>query len=244
MKVVISQPMYFPWRGIFEQIKLADIFVHYDDVKMPQGRSFINRVQLKTPDGFDWMTIPLTRHGASSAPINTVETAPSRSWREDHLNLFHHNYSRAPYYKDAKILLEETLKTGGDRLADIAIRSMELCASYLGLKTKFILSSHLSIPGRSSEKLRDVVKHLGGTVYITGHGGKNYLNYGLFERAKIRVEFMDYKKTSYPQLWGDFNPYVSILDLIANTGSNAADYLDSGTCYWKEFLEVNEKHEE
>ena len=49
-KIVISQPMLFPWIGIFEQIKLSDVYVHYDDAQLPQGRSFINRVQIKTKD--------------------------------------------------------------------------------------------------------------------------------------------------------------------------------------------------
>ena len=45
--VVISQPMLFPWVGMFEQVALADVFVHYDDVQFSKG-SFTNRVQLKT----------------------------------------------------------------------------------------------------------------------------------------------------------------------------------------------------
>ncbi len=48
---------------------------------------------------------------------------------------------------------------------------------------------------------------------------------------------MDYRKTPYPQLHGEFTPYVSILDLIANTGGESGDYINSGTIYWKEFLQ-------
>ena len=41
-------------------IKLADIIVHYDDVQFSKG-SFTNRVQIKTKDGFKWMTVPLEK---------------------------------------------------------------------------------------------------------------------------------------------------------------------------------------
>ena len=59
MRVVISQSMYFPWVGMLEQIRLADVFIHYDDVQFSKG-SFSNRVQVKQPDGTSaWMTIPL-----------------------------------------------------------------------------------------------------------------------------------------------------------------------------------------
>ena len=37
MKVVISQPMLFPWVGMLEQIMLADVFVHYTAI---EGKGF------------------------------------------------------------------------------------------------------------------------------------------------------------------------------------------------------------
>jgi len=56
--VVISQPMYFPWIGMLEQIKLCDAFVYYDDVQFSRG--FFNRVQVKTLHGVKWLTVPLS----------------------------------------------------------------------------------------------------------------------------------------------------------------------------------------
>ena len=43
MKVVITQPMLFPWVGLLEQIMLADVLVNYADVQFSKG-SFTNRV--------------------------------------------------------------------------------------------------------------------------------------------------------------------------------------------------------
>lgn len=56
MKVVISQPFYLPWPGLFNQIKMADIFIHYDDAQLPQGRSFCSRVQIRTKDKIGWLS--------------------------------------------------------------------------------------------------------------------------------------------------------------------------------------------
>ena len=58
MKVVITQPMFFPWAGLLEQLRMADIIVYYDDVQFSKG-SFTNRVQIKTPFGKKWLTVPL-----------------------------------------------------------------------------------------------------------------------------------------------------------------------------------------
>ena len=58
MKVVISQSMFFPWVGFLEQLKLADVYVFYDDVQFSKG-GFTNRAQVKANDGVKWMTVPL-----------------------------------------------------------------------------------------------------------------------------------------------------------------------------------------
>ena len=69
--VVILQPQFFPWRGVFEQIRLADEFVHLDDAQFQKG-GFTNRVQLKTANGPLWLTVPVLRHG-KLPPIAEVE---------------------------------------------------------------------------------------------------------------------------------------------------------------------------
>jgi len=78
---------------------------------------------------------------------------------------------------------------------------------------------------------------LKGKVYITGHGAANYLDHQLFEKAGISVEYMNYKMRPYKQAYGQFTPYVSILDLIANAGKAGKKYLTPQTISWKKFLE-------
>ena len=58
MNAVISQPMYFLWGGLFEQMRLADIYVHYTQVQYVR-RCFMNSVQTKTRLGLTWTTAVL-----------------------------------------------------------------------------------------------------------------------------------------------------------------------------------------
>ena len=81
--IVISQPMFLPWIGIFEQLNLCDIFVHYDDVQFPQGRSFINSVQIKTKDGIKCLTVPIDRKN-SAKNINETLISYTEDWRDHH----------------------------------------------------------------------------------------------------------------------------------------------------------------
>jgi hypothetical protein len=97
-------------------------------------------------------------------------------------------------------------------------------------------SSEMTIGGESSRRVLDIVLAVGGNVYVTGHGARNYLDHELFERAGVQVRYMDYRKAAYPQLHGEFTPYVSVLDLIANVGADGVRFIDSPSVHWKEFL--------
>ena len=61
--------------------------------------------------------------------------------------------------------------------------------------------------------------------YLTGPSAKNYLDVRLFEAAGIEVTYPDYNYPEYPQLYGNFEPNLSILDLLFNTGSEAGQYI-------------------
>lgn len=232
MRVVISQPMFFPWPGLFEQIKLCDVFVHYDDVALPQGRSFVSRVQIKSQRGSEWLTAPVKR----ARLIKDVELDNTQRWRAQHINMIGHLYAAAPFGQDMKKIVQDMYDADFNAIADLNIATVEKIAAYLGLEARFIRSSSLGTVSSGSQKLLDIVCNLAGSTYITGHGARNYLDHELFERAGISVEYMNYKLTPYPQLHGDFNPYVSILDAIGNLGCKAKSVLNSNSQNWRDFL--------
>jgi hypothetical protein len=59
--IVILRPQYFPWAGVFEQIRLADIYVHHDDVQFPQRRSpYVTILALIANVGDGWRILPST----------------------------------------------------------------------------------------------------------------------------------------------------------------------------------------
>ncbi|MCT7961889.1 WbqC family protein [Laspinema sp. D1] len=238
MKIVISQPMYFPWVGMFEQINLCDAYVNYDDVQFSKG-SFTNRVQIKTNSsrGFNWLTVPV-KNLKLGILINDLEINNQKNWQNQHLELLKQAYKNAPYVKEMLDLVTNLFDLYLTTISELSMKSMELVISYFDLASDktFYTASNLGIEGSSSERVYQIVKYLNGTHYITGHGAKNYLDHSLFEKNGIRVEYMDYLKLPYPQQFSAFNPHVSVLDLIANTGKQGKNYIRSSTIYWKEFL--------
>lgn len=232
-KVVVLQPQFLPWVGFFEQIILSDVFVFYDDVQFPQGRSFTNRVQIKTRNGsIKWLTVPTKHEGKKN--INETLLDNTQNWKEKHLNLIRENYKNAKYFKNLMKLLEEIYSIPSNNLSELNTKAIIIICDYLDIKSEFIKSSELSIKGKSTERLVDIVAHLNGSHYITGHGALNYLNFESFEQQGITVEVMKYNCRQYHQMAGEFTPYVSIIDGIANEGKGIVDIMDSKAVYWKE----------
>lgn len=235
MRVVISQSMLFPWVGMLEQVRLADVFVHYDDVQFSKG-SFVNRVQVKTPDGFKWMTIPLHELRLGQR-INEVQPLPIERWRDTHLRLLERSFKDAPHVRDAMELAEAVYGQHPENLAALTRASMLSLCNYFGLmeSTRFVDINTLDATGSSSDRVLSAVRQLGGSTYITGHGAARYLDHPLFEQHGIEVVYMDYQRRAYPQAHGAFNPYVTGLDLVAHCGRQGYQQLCSGTVSWKEF---------
>lgn len=236
MRVVISQSMLFPWVGLLEQVRLADVFVHYDDVQFSKG-SFVNRVQVKTAEGMRWMTLPL-RELHLGQRIDEVQVADPARWRGQHLGLLAHSFADAPFAADALALAEAVYAEPRASLGVLARASLMALVSYFGLDggRRFVDVADLGIRGSNSQRVLDVVRQLDGTHYITGHGAARYLDHALFDRADVQVQYMDYQCRPYPQPHGPFTPYVSGLDLVAHCGRGGLDRIASTAIPWRKFM--------
>jgi hypothetical protein len=234
--VVISQSMLFPWVGMLEQIRLADTFVHYDDVQFSKG-SFVNRVQIKTPQGMKWMTVPVRQQHLGQR-INEVAIAEGSQWVGANLSLLARTFDGLPHAQDALALAERVFSVPHPHIGALSRASMRALSDYFELSdgTRFIDVGELGIAGKSSVRVRDIVQALGGDVYVTGHGASRYLEHALFEQAGIDVQYMTYERAAYAQAHGEFTPYVSGLDLVANCGRAGAAVIRSGSQNWRAFL--------
>lgn len=237
MKIVISQPMLFPWVGLLEQIRLADVYVHYSDVQFSKG-SFTNRVQVKTAQGSRWLTVPLNNLSLGQR-IDEVQLCSHSDWRRKHRALLSQAYAGAPYVQEMLALLDEVYTAECSTIAQLSELSLQVLCRYFGLDNnkRFLQVQSLGVLGSGSRRVLDVVRALGGDFYISGFGGRNYLVHEDFERANIQVEYIKYAKRAYPQLHGDFTPYVTSLDLVANCGRQGIEYIQSNTHAWREFLQ-------
>ena len=227
MKVVILQPSYIPWRGYFHQIQKADVFVFYDCVQY-DADGWRNRNQIKTANGPLWLTIPVRAKGNTSlgTAIKDVPIDPVKPWRSKHWRTLEQSYAKAPHFKRHAEWLHEFYNRPDALLADFTCDLTVAIARELGIEhTRFVRSSTLPAAGARTDRLIQMLTHLGATHYISGPSARGYMEEDKLAAAGITLEYMHYDYPNYPQLHGEFLPQVSILDLLFNTGPEAPRYI-------------------
>ncbi|MCG9584133.1 WbqC family protein [Vibrio tubiashii] len=224
-RVAISQSNYIPWKGYFDLIASADVFVLYDDMQYTK-RDWRNRNKIQTANGTQWLTIPVEVKGKYHQKINETLVA-GQSWRRKHWAAICQNYSKAPFFKEYKETFETLyLEKQFEKLSDINYAFMLKICQLLGITTQLVWSTEFELQGERSERLVNICKHLKADVYVTAPAAKSYLETPIFDAEGIQVDWFDYDGyKEYPQLSENFEPGVSVLDLIFNMGPDARKYL-------------------
>ncbi len=222
---VILQPNYIPWRGYFDLINRADIFVFLDDVQYTK-RDWRNRNVVRDEKGIRWITIPVITKGLRSQLIKDARIDNSSPWKDKHWATLTHCYSRAKHFDDYRIEFAALYARDWDNLCDLNIEFTATICRLLSIgHTRFIRSSALGVGGTKTERIVGICKELGITTYVSGPSGADYLESELFTRNGITLVYHQYGYPSYRQLYEPFEPNVTILDLLFNCGGDSPDFI-------------------
>ncbi|HYW52965.1 MAG TPA: WbqC family protein [Dongiaceae bacterium] len=221
---VVLQPSYLPWRGYFDLVDRADVFVFYDDVQYDK-HGWRNRNRVKTANGPAWITVPVHAHGAveRGTPICEIAIDHRRDWVRAHLETLRHAYGRQPFYARYAPLLAAILEKRHARLADLTIELTVAVARELGSATRFVRASGMALHGRKNDRLLDVLEAVGATRYVSGPSARSYIAPERFAEAGIALEYAAYDYPEYAQAHPPYEPAVSIVDALFALGPAAIE---------------------
>lgn len=223
------QPTYLPWLGYFGLMRSVDLFVFLDSVQFTR-RSWQQRNQIKTPTGAAWLTVPVHSKGKRDQRIDEVEIDRSRDFPNSHVRALELNYTKAPHYAEHAPAIAALLRTDDVLLANLNIRLIESIASVLGISTPVRRSSELATSGAKADMLASICDQVGATEYVSPPGSKEYLDASdAFESRGIAVRYFQYTHAEYPQSFGTFLPYMSVVDALFNCGRPARAMIDGGS---------------
>jgi len=213
--VAISQSNYLPWKGYFQLISSADIFVFYDTVDFTK-RDWRSRNKIIGPKGFQWMTIPVGSNRGKS--IDEVQL-PEGEWRNNHLETIRRNYAKAPFINDVLHIIAPAYEDCSIKTLSAFNQSLiQRICEYLGIETIFRNSSEFHLKDDRVDRLISICEQLDATIYLSAPAAKNYIA-NEFEHTDIVLQWMEYGPYEpYEQNVDSFSDYVSIIDTIAALG--------------------------
>lgn len=227
MILTIHQTAYMPWLGLIHKIAISDVYVYLDTVQFEKN-SNTNRNKIKTPQGSMWVTVPILLGGHTQKTIKETEIDNTQAWRRKHWNALYMNYHKAPFFHHYRDFLEDVYKQEWKHISDLNEYMLKWTLKELGITTDFHKASDFNFEGHKSDLVLDICKKMKADYYVSGAFGKDYLDQEQFARENIKLFFQEYHHPVYPQLYGNFLPYMSVLDLMFNFGGDSLSVIMSG----------------
>lgn len=227
-RIAILQSNYIPWKGYFDIIGMVDEFVFYDDVQYTK-QDWRNRNLIKTPQGKQWVSIPVIADFGQSIKETRIAR---KDWASKHWKTISQNYSKTPFFSWCREWLEKLYVQQKDAefLSATNQRFIATMCGILEIATKLRCSTEFRLGEGKSERLMEICLQANATHYLSGPAAQGYLDVDMFARNGIRVEWMDYTGyPEYPQMYPPFEHGVSIVDLFMNAGPAAREYMK----FWK-----------
>ncbi|MGZ0172119.1 MAG: WbqC family protein [Planctomycetales bacterium] len=219
LSVAIHQPNFLPWVGYFDKIARVDTFVLFDDVQLPQGKSFCSRVKIKGSNGPQWLTVPVSKK--SKALINQVEIVQN-GWARKHTRTIESLYGKAPYFAKFWPAIRATISEDWVLLADMNCALIETISRLVGIETNFVRSSTFdSDPVSADERILSILKSTNAAVYVSGEGAgsRRYVQCEEMAAEGVRLAWQDFQHPVYSQLAEPFDSHMSVLDMMFMAGS-------------------------
>jgi hypothetical protein len=219
----VHQPQYLPWLGYFDKIDRADVFVLLDTVQFKKNE-WQNRNRIKTAQGMQWITVPVLYRFPQL--IQDVEINNRENWQHKQRQTILSNYRKAPCWSMLEPFFEEIFSTDWDMIAKLNIHVVKRLAAILGIETPLFVVSDMGIfPEDPDERLIAITRHFGADAYLAGSGGHGYMDLEKYRESGVDVIFQEYRHPVYAQLYGDFEPFMSVIDLIFNHGRESLNII-------------------
>ncbi len=240
MILTAHQPVYLPWLGLFHKIAISDAYCYFDDVQY-QVKDWNNRNKIKTLQGPIWLTVPVLTTGYREKKIREIEINNSLDWRRKHWRSMYVNYKKAPFFDRYADFFEDVYKKDWVLLSDLNEYMLKWFLKELGIRVQYSRASELHVEGAKSDLVLDMCKKLNADTYIFGALGKDYADIAKFGGNNVKIYFQDYKPPVYPQINGDFLPYMSVIDLMFNCGGRSLEIIMEGNITKEELKKISFK---
>jgi len=212
------QPYFFPYIGYWQLIRAVDRFVIFDDVNYI-NRGWVNRNRILINGEPSYITVPLS-HASQNKRICDITLQSPIAWRKKLVKTVEVTYRNAPCFAEVFPVVEELICHDAINLADYLAYQLQTLAVFMGIKTRFVVTSreyeNEDLSGQA--RILDICKREEAVTYINPQGGQALYGAEIFHGSGIELRFIVMRSLSYKQRSIGFVPYLSIIDALMENG--------------------------
>jgi len=221
----IHQPGYLPWHGYFHRLAISDVHIFLDNVQYEKN-GFNNRVKVRRGTEDQWLSVPVKTKGRFGANLLCeTEIDDTQRWAAKHWSTLQQSYARAPHFGSHASFFDQMYRHRWSSLLELNLRGIGYLIEQLGIGCRLVKASSLGAAGQEADLVLNLCRAVGATTYVSGINGRSYLDKTSFDEAGIELRFQAYHEPQYVQCHGGFRPFMSVVDLLFNHGSDARSIL-------------------
>ena len=239
--VASHQPHFFPWLGYFDKMAKSDLFLINDVAQLEKQSPMTRNTIIDRTGNKRYINVSISKDGYTKKQNREILIC---DWEKKRLSLkgiIRDCYLHADYYKEIWPLVNSLLDKKFQKLIDLNMETIKLGRNCLAIDTPIVFQSTLSYKNgnTTSEKLSEKLHAINASTYLSGNGGKKYMNLNDFNEKGIEVIFQSFSYPLYPQntINSIFISNLSFLDLIFNCGIDK-----SRKIFWDNVINSDELH--
>lgn len=196
MQLAFHQPNYLPNLGFFYKMACVDKFVITTNLQFVR-REWHNRAKLPGEEKDLLLTVPVA--GSNRQMIRDALISGDAKWRQKHVGTIENKYGRTA---DPQVLqgFLAIYEKPFQRLVDLNVALIRYIKDLLDIGTPTVVDEQVG--GQRQDLLINVCRAHGADRYLSGLGGKNYMDAQYvadITRAGISHDFVDRNVTGeYP----------------------------------------------
>ena len=231
------QPNYWPYPGLIGKIMKSDRFIYVTKVQF-EKKSWQARNRVRTKEGWTYIRVPAITKGKFSQNICDVEIDNNSNWKDKELRTIRLLYGKAPYFEEYRDFIEDLYSREWNSLSEMDIHIMNHILERLGCTTEIFYDRDYEFTGTKTDMLVDMCRKLDCDTYLSNLGSAAYVDISCFTDHGFNHKYINYTGCKYKQQYYNFEPGLSILDMLMNCGTEETKRIVMCDDYY-EYSELN-----
>jgi hypothetical protein len=240
VKLAIMQPYFFPYIGAYQLIYEVDKYIIYGLVNYKNDGWFHKNRLIEVNRGPFYFYVQMI-DSSIHKKFYEIKINPDKKWRNKLIKTIEHNYRNSFYYEETVYLINNIIFSDYNDLLHFNANSIIQICKHLDINTEILickneyedLEQNLDIQygnkinssncrsydiERKTARIIKICQREGASAYINPIGGQSLYSEKIFKEYGIELHFLKTRGIKYNQKWNNFEPNMSILDVLMNCG--------------------------